>query len=392
MDSAQAMEAPGLVPTAPSLHGVGPFLGSVILGKPLECADRAAVQDCGAHGVELPGQRGHGGLVQNRQALLQVALEDEDAGLGVATQDPDRLERPASSQGRRPGVRAAGPRRGRLPGRSSRQGSPRVVRGPGSPGGRPAGLRPVGSTLAPVPGVPCTRGGWPRGLPRRPPARPHRPAQPSRERAPRRRWRPPDGPPCTRHRRGSGARRHRACGFRRPPKGADRPCPRPSDRSPRGPGRGPRSSPSSWRVSPTDGVVSSMPARAHRGKDQATQSRCAGPTLSASARRSPPAPRPAVPRMARPAATRRDPSVSSVTTTRRSGTGASPIVNLVVQPYPPGRPGPGTSSRRPPRHLRRTGRRRRPPVRPRRGWPRQSQRTGLHLTLVTPGMAPGWHP
>ena len=292
MDAAQAMEAAGRVPTAPSVHGVGPFLGSVILGKPLECAHRAAVQECGAHGVELPGQRCHGGLVQDGQSLLQVPLEDEDAGLGVATQDPDGRNAQPRPEVDGPACVLQGPvevacQDGR-PGMDDRELSV-------DPGVRVVDQQvfgPLGSTLARVPGVLCTRAGWPRGLPRRPPARPHRPAQPSRERAPRRRWRPPDGPPCTRYPRASGARRHRACGFGRPPRGADRPCPRPSDRSPRGPGRGPRSSPSSGRVSPTGGVVSSMPARAHRGKDQATQSRCAGPTLTASARRSPPAPAP----------------------------------------------------------------------------------------------------
>ena len=90
MDAAQAVEAAGRVPTAPALHGGGPFLGFVVLGEPLERADRAAVQECGAHGVEFPGQRGDGRLVQDGESLLEVSLEDEDAGLGVATQDPGR--------------------------------------------------------------------------------------------------------------------------------------------------------------------------------------------------------------------------------------------------------------------------------------------------------------
>ena len=88
MDAAQAVEAAGRVPTAPALHGGGPFLGLVVLGEPLECADRAAVQERGAHGVEFPGQRGDGGLVQDGESLLEVSLEDEDASLGVPTQDP----------------------------------------------------------------------------------------------------------------------------------------------------------------------------------------------------------------------------------------------------------------------------------------------------------------
>jgi hypothetical protein len=89
VDPTHAVEAAGRVVASPALHGHRPFLRPVVLGQALERAHGAAVQKRRAHGIQLAGDRGDGGLIQNGQALVEVALEDQDAGFAVSPQDAD---------------------------------------------------------------------------------------------------------------------------------------------------------------------------------------------------------------------------------------------------------------------------------------------------------------
>jgi hypothetical protein len=49
----------------------------------------AAIEECGADGIQLPGQRCHGGFIQDGEPLLEMSQEDEDTSLGVPPMDPD---------------------------------------------------------------------------------------------------------------------------------------------------------------------------------------------------------------------------------------------------------------------------------------------------------------
>ena len=81
MDAAAAVEAADGVGLAPPLHGLGPFLGQVVLGESLQGADELAVDDPGRERIQLAGGRGHPGFVEERQPLLDLAVEDEAARL-----------------------------------------------------------------------------------------------------------------------------------------------------------------------------------------------------------------------------------------------------------------------------------------------------------------------
>ena len=76
------MDAPHGLPVAPALHRRRPLLGQVVLRQPLERADQLAVDQPRREGVELAGDGGHGGLVEQPEALPDLALQDEAAGLG----------------------------------------------------------------------------------------------------------------------------------------------------------------------------------------------------------------------------------------------------------------------------------------------------------------------
>ncbi len=77
VDPAAAVEAPDGVRLAPPLHRLGPLLGHVVLGEALQGAHELAVDDPGRERIELPGDRRHPGLVEQRQTLLDIAVEDE---------------------------------------------------------------------------------------------------------------------------------------------------------------------------------------------------------------------------------------------------------------------------------------------------------------------------
>ena len=77
MDPAAAVEAPDRVGLAPPLHRLGPLLGHVVLGEALQGAHELAVHDARRERIELPGDRRHARFVEQRQALLDVAVQDE---------------------------------------------------------------------------------------------------------------------------------------------------------------------------------------------------------------------------------------------------------------------------------------------------------------------------
>ena len=96
VDAAAAVDAPDGLPVAPPLHRLRPLLGQVVLREPLERAHQLAVDDPRREGIELAGDGGHGGFVEEPEALLDLALQDEAAGLG----------HPANGGGRRIAPRA----------------------------------------------------------------------------------------------------------------------------------------------------------------------------------------------------------------------------------------------------------------------------------------------
>ena len=79
---ATPVEAPDGVRLAPPLHRLGPLLGHVVLREALQRAHELAVDDPGRERIEVAGDRRHPGLVEQRQALLDIAVEDEQPGLG----------------------------------------------------------------------------------------------------------------------------------------------------------------------------------------------------------------------------------------------------------------------------------------------------------------------
>ena len=82
VDPAATVEAADGVRLAPPLHRLGPLLGHVVLGEALQRAHELAVDDARRERIELPGDRRHPGLVEQRQTLLDVAVEDEQPGFG----------------------------------------------------------------------------------------------------------------------------------------------------------------------------------------------------------------------------------------------------------------------------------------------------------------------
>ncbi len=75
MDPAAPVEAPDGIRIAPPLHSLGPFLGHVVLGESLQGAYELAVDDPGRERIEVPGDRGHPNLVEQRQALLDITVQ-----------------------------------------------------------------------------------------------------------------------------------------------------------------------------------------------------------------------------------------------------------------------------------------------------------------------------
>ena len=81
VDPAATVEAPDGVRLAPPLHRLGPLLGHVVLGEALQRAHELAVDDPGRERIEVPGDGRHPGFVEQRQTLLDVAVQDEQPGL-----------------------------------------------------------------------------------------------------------------------------------------------------------------------------------------------------------------------------------------------------------------------------------------------------------------------
>ena len=74
--TAAPMQASDGIRPAPSLHRLGPLLGDVVLRQSLQCADELAVHEPGRERIEIPGDRRHTCLVEQRQALLDIAVQD----------------------------------------------------------------------------------------------------------------------------------------------------------------------------------------------------------------------------------------------------------------------------------------------------------------------------
>ena len=54
-----------------------PFLGEIVLRDPLQGAHDLAVDDPRGERIELPGDRGDGRFLEEHQALLDLACQDE---------------------------------------------------------------------------------------------------------------------------------------------------------------------------------------------------------------------------------------------------------------------------------------------------------------------------
>ena len=81
VDPAAAMEAPDGACLAPTLHRVSPLLSHLVLGETLQRAHELAEDDPRRERIELPGHGCDPSLVEQRQPLLHVAIEDEQSGL-----------------------------------------------------------------------------------------------------------------------------------------------------------------------------------------------------------------------------------------------------------------------------------------------------------------------
>ena len=113
VDPAAPVEAADRVRLAPPLHRLGPLLGHVVLGEALQRAHELAVDDAGRERIELPGHRRHAGFVEQRQTLLDVAVQDEQPGLGNPSDGARRRVQPRTHLDGLPGP---SPRAGRVAG------------------------------------------------------------------------------------------------------------------------------------------------------------------------------------------------------------------------------------------------------------------------------------
>jgi hypothetical protein len=76
VDPAAPVEAPDGIGLGPPLHRLGPFLGHVIVRQALQGAHQLAVDDPRREPIQVPGDRRHPGLVEQRQALGDIAVQD----------------------------------------------------------------------------------------------------------------------------------------------------------------------------------------------------------------------------------------------------------------------------------------------------------------------------
>ena len=94
MHPAAPVQAADGVRLAPPLHRLGPLLGHVVEREALQGAHQLAVHDPGRQSIELPGDRRHPGLVEQRQTLLNIAAQDEQTGFGHASDGARRRVTP----------------------------------------------------------------------------------------------------------------------------------------------------------------------------------------------------------------------------------------------------------------------------------------------------------
>ncbi len=81
MNAAASVNASHRSPLPPSLHGLRPLLGQVVLRDRLQRTYELAVHDSGEEGIELAGDRDDGRFIEQLEALLDVAIQDEAARL-----------------------------------------------------------------------------------------------------------------------------------------------------------------------------------------------------------------------------------------------------------------------------------------------------------------------
>ena len=103
VDTTAPMQAPDGALAAPSLHGFGPLLGEIVLRSPLQRADELAVDDPGGQRIQLPGDRGDAGLVEQHQPLLDLARQDEASSLRDAPDGGCGRVEPGTDLDRPPG-------------------------------------------------------------------------------------------------------------------------------------------------------------------------------------------------------------------------------------------------------------------------------------------------
>ena len=92
--AAAPVKAPDRICPAPPLHRLGPFLGRVVLRESLQGADELAVDDPGRERVEIPGDRRHPNLVEQREALLDITVEDQQPRFCHSTEGARRRVKP----------------------------------------------------------------------------------------------------------------------------------------------------------------------------------------------------------------------------------------------------------------------------------------------------------
>ena len=102
MHTAAPVKTSDRIRPAPPLHRLGPFLGRVVLRESLQSAHQLAVDDPGRERVEIPGDRRHPHLVEQREALLDIPVEDQKPGFGHATERARRRVQPRTQLDRPP--------------------------------------------------------------------------------------------------------------------------------------------------------------------------------------------------------------------------------------------------------------------------------------------------
>jgi hypothetical protein len=101
------MQAADRIRLAPPLHGIGPFLGHVVLRESLQGADKLAVDDPGRERIEVSGDRRHSNLVEQRKALLDITLQDQQPCFCHSSEGARRRVELRAQLNRPPGPRSS---------------------------------------------------------------------------------------------------------------------------------------------------------------------------------------------------------------------------------------------------------------------------------------------